>query len=88
MPGMVSRLGLLAYSNDARRMISYAPRPCFTAADAVLGGEEFALFHVKALFLGDLPLVEAGAAEDFTVGAGLTDGFEFDDGGHFVLSAV
>jgi len=33
----------------------------------VLGGEEFALFHVKAPFLRYLPLVEAGAAEGFTV---------------------
>jgi len=88
MPGTVSRLALLAYSNDARRMISRAPHPCFTAADAVLGGEEFALFHVKAFFLRDLPLVEAGAAQGFTVGAGLTDGSEVDDGGHFVLFAV
>jgi len=87
MPGMVSRLGLLAYSNDARRMISCAPRPWLAAADAVLGGEEFALFHVKAFFLRDLPLVEAGAAQGFTVGAGLAGGFEFDDGGHFLLFA-
>ena len=85
---MVSRLALLAYSNDARRTISCAPRPGFAAADAVLGGEEFALFHVKAVFLRDLPLVEAGATQGFAVGAGLTGGFEVDDGGHFLLLAV
>jgi len=32
--------------------------------------------------------VEAGAAEGFTVGAGLTGGVEFDDVGHFLLFAV
>ena len=84
----LSRLALLPYPNNAPGTTSRAPHPRFAAADAVLGGEEFALFHVKAPFLRDLPLVEAGAAEGFTVGAGLTGGVEFDDVGHFLLFAV
>ena len=69
-------------------MISCAAHSCCVAAGAVFGSEEFALLYFKALLLFYLPFVETGTAQGDSLGAalqaGLADGLEVDEDGHFV----
>ena len=52
------------------------------AAAATFGGEELALFHVKATIGQHLPLMETRAAQRLAVGAGAAGFAQLDDVGH------